>query len=61
MQYIFSLYFCMTTFATVGYGDVKPNSTLEVFFVTCFMMFNVMASAYIIGTITLVGLSGSRV
>ncbi|GAX83177.1 hypothetical protein CEUSTIGMA_g10603.t1 [Chlamydomonas eustigma] len=53
VQYIFSLYFSITTFATVGFGDFRPVSVVEVGFVICFMMFNVMSSAYIIGTITL--------
>lgn len=43
-----------------GFGDLKPFSVIEVSFVILFMFFNILVSAYIIGTITLVVVRGDE-
>ncbi|KAK9810819.1 hypothetical protein WJX73_009788 [Symbiochloris irregularis] len=52
-RYIFSLYWSITTLATVGYGDLSAANTGEAIWSTIFMFVNLALSAYILGTITL--------
>lgn len=36
-KYIYSIYYAMTTLATVGYGDITPKNTYEMMFATIVM------------------------
>jgi hypothetical protein len=45
------MYFSITTMATIGYGDIYPNSPLEVLVVIFLELFAGMTFAYIIGSI----------
>ena len=49
LQYVACLYFALMTLTTVGYGDIAPNTFVEMLF-TCFVM--------IIGTFVYVALVG---
>ena len=40
--YILSIYFVMTTIATVGYGDLYPTTTVERIYVMMLMMVGVL-------------------
>ncbi len=51
-QYIKSLYWSITTLATVGYGDYTPVNDVEMAFVVSYMVFNVGLSAYLLGNMT---------
>eukprot|EP00775_Hariotina_reticulata_P002549 gene2549-2852_t len=51
--YIFSFYWALVTFATLGYGDVTPGTTAEVLFTIVYVSINIVVWAYILGTITL--------
>lgn len=51
--YVTALYMCVTTFATVGYGDYTPRSTVEKTVGSYFMISNIALGAYIIGSITI--------
>ena len=52
-RYVFSIYWSITTLATVGYGDLSAANTGEAVWSTIFMFVNLALSAYILGTITL--------
>eukprot|EP00884_Botryococcus_braunii_P021334 jgi/Botrbrau1/7885/Bobra.9_2s0059.2 len=52
-QYVFSLYWSITTLAGVGYGDWHPVNAGEAVFVICYMFYNLWLISYILGTITL--------
>lgn len=49
--YITALYWSITTLATVGYGDVKPKTDLEILFVLFSMIVSCGIIGYVIGTI----------
>ncbi|KAL9686121.1 hypothetical protein QQ045_023576 [Rhodiola kirilowii] len=51
-SYVKSVYWATTTMATVGYGDLHPQTTREMIFGTCFMLFNLGLGSYIIGNMT---------
>eukprot|EP00878_Enallax_costatus_P022606 GHUV01023998.1.p1 GENE.GHUV01023998.1~~GHUV01023998.1.p1 ORF type:complete len:850 (+),score=127.25 GHUV01023998.1:227-2776(+) len=51
--YVFSFYWAIVTFATLGYGDVTPSTTAEILFTICYIAINLIVWAYILGTITL--------
>lgn len=50
-QYITSFYFMITTFSTVGYGDMSANNTLEKIF--CILIMCIGVTAFAMGTSTL--------
>lgn len=50
-QYISSLYWAATTFATVGYGDISANTTLERIFCIFWMIFSVYYFSFVIGSL----------
>ena len=52
-RYIYSFYFSIVTFATVGYGDIHPYSVGETVVTITYIMINIAMSAYIIASITL--------
>jgi len=53
-DYITSLYWCVTTLATVGYGDITPNTDLQKLFAMGVMMIGVGVYGFIIGTVATV-------
>jgi len=52
-QYIRALYWCVTTIATIGYGDYSPShdSNLQIIYTVVVMIFGVGMYGYIIGNI----------
>ncbi|KAL7553072.1 hypothetical protein ACHAWF_016336 [Thalassiosira exigua] len=58
--YVTSLYWSITTFCTVGYGDFAPANPAEEVAGSIFMIFNIAISAWIIGSITLLMLRGDE-
>ena len=59
-RYVTSMYFCITTFCTVGFGDFRPSNPLEKIFGSIFMLINIVVAAWIIGSITLLMLTGDN-
>lgn len=53
-RYLFSLYWSLVTFATLGYGDLHPYTTPEVVYTLVYVFINIVLWAYVIGSITLV-------
>jgi hypothetical protein len=53
-QYLRSLYWCVTTIATIGYGDYFPShdSNLQVIYTIVVMVFGVGMYGYIIGNVS---------
>jgi ankyrin repeat protein len=47
------MYWSVTTFATVGYGDYHPVNSAEQIFCSLYMYINMVVQAWIIGSITL--------
>lgn len=54
---MYSLYWAITTLATVGYGDFSAVNTAEAVWATIYMFFNLALGAYVLGTITLLVVS----
>ncbi|CAL4974362.1 unnamed protein product [Urochloa decumbens] len=50
--YTYAVYWSMTTLATVGYGDLHAVNPGEMAFATCYMLFNLGLTSYIIGNMT---------
>lgn len=44
--YFYSMYWAITTLATVGYGDLTPNNYFEVAFVGLIMLFGTAILSY---------------
>jgi len=59
-RYVASLYFSITTFATVGYGDWSMSNSRERLLGSLFMLFNVVVAAWVIGSITLLIVKGDE-
>eukprot|EP00977_Amphora_coffeiformis_P021906 scaffold10056_cov164-Amphora_coffeaeformis.AAC.3 len=59
-RYVSSLYLSIVTFCTVGYGDYSPSNTLEQVWSSVFMLLNVVVSAWMIGSITLLIVKGDE-
>ena len=53
-QYLTSFYFIITTFSTVGYGDISANNKFEKIF--CILVMVVGVTAFAAGTSTLTNL-----
>jgi hypothetical protein len=53
-QYLRALYWCVTTIATIGYGDYSPShdSNLQIVYTTVVMVFGVGMYGYIIGNVS---------
>ncbi|KAG2591258.1 hypothetical protein PVAP13_5NG589900 [Panicum virgatum] len=50
--YTCAVYWSITTLATVGYGDLHAVNPGEMAFATCYMLFNLGLTSYIIGNMT---------
>uniref|UniRef100_A0A7I4BW52 Uncharacterized protein n=1 Tax=Physcomitrium patens TaxID=3218 RepID=A0A7I4BW52_PHYPA len=51
-RYVTSMYWSITTLATVGYGDLHPVNRGEMIFTILYMLLNLALTAYIIGNMT---------
>ncbi|XP_047325307.1 potassium channel AKT1-like [Impatiens glandulifera] len=61
LRYITTMYWSITTLSTTGYGDLHPVNTPEMIFDTCYMLFDLGLTSYLIGNMTnLVVHSSSR-
>ncbi|KAJ8422232.1 hypothetical protein Cgig2_013411 [Carnegiea gigantea] len=58
-RYVTSIYWAITTLATVGYGDLHPVNRNEMLFDIFFMLFNLGLTAYLIGNMTSLVVQGS--
>lgn len=52
VSYTYAVYWSITTLATVGYGDLHAVNPGEMVFATCYMLFNIGLTSYIIGNMT---------
>ncbi|KAL5656129.1 hypothetical protein ACJX0J_035448, partial [Zea mays] len=52
VNYTYAVYWSITTLATVGYGDLHAVNPGEMVFATCYMLFNISLTSYIIGNTT---------
>ncbi|KAI5661553.1 hypothetical protein M9H77_20876 [Catharanthus roseus] len=59
-RYISAIYWSMTTMTTVGYGDMHAVNSLEMIFITLYMLLNLGLTAYIIGNMTNLVVEGTR-
>ena len=59
-RYVVSLYWSVTTFTTVGYGDFSPANAGEQIFGMVAMLFNIIIASWIIGSITLLIVKGDE-
>jgi CRP-like cAMP-binding protein len=59
-RYVTSLYWSITTFCTVGYGDFSPDNSEEQLLGSFFMLLNIVIAAWIIGSITLLIVKGDE-
>ena len=51
-KYLRSLYWCITTLATVGYGDIVPKTNLQTVYAMVVMLLGVGVYGYVIGNVT---------
>ncbi|WOL01330.1 potassium channel KOR2-like isoform X2 [Canna indica] len=59
-RYITSLYFCIVTLATVGYGDIHAVNNREMIFIMIYISFTMILGAYLIGNMTALIVKGSK-
>ena len=50
-QYLFSVYWALTTLTTVGYGDITPTNTMERYYCLFAMLIGAMMFGYMMSTI----------
>ena len=50
-QYIYSLYWAITTIVTVGYGDITPQNEYEILVTICIEVVGAAVFGYIINII----------
>ena len=51
-NYLLSIYYIITTFSTVGYGDITPVNVAEYIYTIWLMFFGVGFYSYFIGKLT---------
>jgi voltage-gated potassium channel len=51
-KYLRGLYWCITTLATVGYGDIVPKTNLQTVYAMVVMLLGVGVYGYVIGNVT---------
>jgi voltage-gated potassium channel len=51
-RYLRALYWCITTLATVGYGDIVPKTNLQTAYAMVVMILGVGVYGYVIGNVT---------
>jgi voltage-gated potassium channel len=51
-KYLRALYWCITTLATVGYGDIVPKTNLQTVYAMVVMLLGVGVYGYVIGNVT---------
>jgi voltage-gated potassium channel Kch len=51
-QYITSMYFCLSTLLTVGYGDIVPQSIEEKLFSMLLMILGILSFSFATGSLS---------
>ncbi|KAL6627208.1 hypothetical protein ACP70R_030934 [Stipagrostis hirtigluma subsp. patula] len=59
VRYVTAIYWSITTLTTTGYGDLHAENPREMLFSTCYMLFNLGLTAYLIGNMTNLVVQGS--
>nr|ACX37089.1 potassium channel [Zygophyllum xanthoxylum] len=59
-SYTTSMYWSITTLATVGYGDIHPVNIWEMIYAIFYILFNIGLTAYLFGNMTNLVVHGTR-
>eukprot|EP01018_Ginkgo_biloba_P032970 Gb_29961 [translate_table: standard] len=60
-NYVSALYWSITTFSTVGYGDFHATNTSEMLYIVFYMLLNLGLTSYLIGNMTNLVIHGGEV